>query len=317
MPTIGTEILERINEKKKRLGLIQQKIKEKSNYSEQLQKLETERVNLLREYNNEWQNIQSQRENIIGEIDEKSSRDIKALLKRNSDRAAFKALLHEIADSVISQSNKIISKESQLNLIANSVTPQELLAIVKRGDAGELVQSSGVTQNTASLILSMGLREIHKLETCLLHDVFEVSYKKEGDEVFTPIDHGLSGGEQALALVSVAMISKEFPLLIDQPEDELGPALITQNLVEQIRQVKSNRQLIFVTHVPNIPVLADSEMIAYVIQDILPDGKKSRIEKLGSLEDRDIVKRLLELDGGTRAFQQRSERYSLVIETEE
>ncbi len=317
VPKLGTEILERINEKRKRVGIIQQKIKEKDGYAEQFQKLETERASLLQEYQTEWQSIQSQRESIVEKIDEKSSKDIKAVLKRNFDRSAFRALLHEIADSVTSQSNKIANKESQLNLIADSVTPKELLDIVKRGDAGALVQSSSIKQNTANLILSMGSRELHKLETCLLHDVFEVSYRKEGDEVFTPIDQGLSGGEQALALVSVAMIPKEFPLLIDQPEDELGPALITQNLVEQIRQVKSNRQLIFVTHVPNIPVLADSEMIAYVIQDILPDGKRSRIEKLGSLEDRDIVKRLLELDGGTRAFQKRSERYSLVIETEE
>jgi len=103
------------------------------------------------------------------------------------------------------------------------------------------------------------------------------------------------------------------PLLIDQPEDELGPSLITDELVNQIRNVKLKRQLIFVTHVANIPVLGDSEQIIYVKQIINENGKSSRIDCSGSLEQTKIVKKLLELDGGEDAFIKRQNRYSCVI----
>lgn len=163
----------------------------------------------------------------------------------------------------------------------------------------------------------MGLSDIHKLEQCILDDKFVISYKKEGDDEFTPIETGLSGGEQALALISVAMIPKELPLIIDQPEDELGPALITSELVEQIRNVKQERQMIFVTHIPNIPVLADSEQIIYVEQVIekynTETKKQSKVNCDGSLDCTKIVGHLLELDGGSVAFKKRRERYSIIL----
>ncbi len=129
---------------------------------------------------------------------------------------------------------------------------------------------------------------------------------------FTAVTSGLSGGEQALALISVAMIPKELPLIIDQPEDELGPALITGELVEQIRKVKMQRQLIFVTHVANIPVLGDSEQILHVVQQVREGEKRSSIDCHGSLEDSNVIQGLLELDGGKVAFEKRKARYTAV-----
>jgi predicted ATPase len=163
-------------------------------------------------------------------------------------------------------------------------------------------------------MIGMGQGDIHKLETCLLDDIFEIRLKKEGDSLFTPIDRGLSGGEQALALISVAMLPKDRPLIVDQPEDELGPALITGDLVEQIRRVKPRRQMIFVTHIPNIPVLADSEQIIYVEQKIISDDEKhTKVRNCGSLDNLGIIKRLLELDGGKAAFDKRQKRYLRVV----
>ena len=110
------------------------------------------------------------------------------------------------------------------------------------------------------------------------------------------------------------MIPKGLPLIIDQPEDELGPGLITGELVEQVRDVKPERQMIFVTHVPNIPVLADSELVLYVEQQIDGGTKTSHVRYQGALDDRDIVLSLLELDGRHAAFCKRRDRYSSVID---
>ena len=94
----------------------------------------------------------------------------------------------------------------------------------------------------------------------------------------------------------------------------LGPALLTGELVSQIRKVKPRRQLIFVTHIPNIPVLADSEQIIYVEHKITSDGKKIEMVTCGSLDSLDLVERLLELDGAQSAFDKRRKRYERVMD---
>ena len=200
--------------------------------------------------------------------------------------------------------------------IIENVHPNQLIEIIQKRDMDGLTRMCpDITQHTAGIILSMGEGDIYELEECLLEDKFVISYKRYGEAEFTPVESGLSGGEQALALISVAMVPKPLPLIIDQPEDELGPALITHELVEQIREVKSKRQLIFVTHVPNIPVLADSEQVVYIKQEVAETVKKSKLDCCGSLDELEIVKRLLELDGGDVAFEKRSQRYSRVIKS--
>ena len=49
------------------------------------------------------------------------------------------------------------------------------------------------------------------------------------------------------------------PLVLDQPEDDLGTEWISQLVVRQLRTSRWTRQLIIVTHNANIPVNADAE----------------------------------------------------------
>ena len=51
------------------------------------------------------------------------------------------------------------------------------------------------------------------------------------------------------------------PLLLDQPEDDLDNELIYELIVQQLRETKSRRQVIVVTHNANIVVNGDAEMV--------------------------------------------------------
>ena len=51
------------------------------------------------------------------------------------------------------------------------------------------------------------------------------------------------------------------PLVLDQPEDDLDNHLIYDLVVRQIRENKLRRQIIVVTHNPNIVVNGDAEML--------------------------------------------------------
>ena len=112
------------------------------------------------------------------------------------------------------------------------------------------------------------------------------------------------------------------PLIIDQPEGNLDNSSIYESLVPYLRRAKKDRQIILVTHNPNLVVAADADQV------IVASAHKKANEphplityKSGSLEDskgkesiREFVCRLLE--GGRRAFKVRENKYSLGAEIE-
>jgi hypothetical protein len=76
--------------------------------------------------------------------------------------------------------------------------------------------------------------------------------------------------------------------------------------VANIHKVKAARQLIFVTHNPNIPVLGNAARV-FVMES---DGEHARAAVAGSVDDcRTQIVTLLE--GGAEAFRQRGERYGV------
>jgi ABC-type lipoprotein export system ATPase subunit len=121
----------------------------------------------------------------------------------------------------------------------------------------------------------------------------------------------LSPGEKGtLLLVFYLMIDKEdIPLIIDQPEDNLDNKSVFQVLTRFIKSAKKRRQIIIVTHNPNLAVGADAEQIIYVDLD-KKDGKNVFSHELGSIEDPHINARLVEiLEGTMPAFDIRKLRY--------
>jgi predicted ATP-dependent endonuclease of OLD family len=53
-------------------------------------------------------------------------------------------------------------------------------------------------------------------------------------------------------------------LIIDQPEDDLDTSLISNFVVTGFKNLKRSRQLVVVTHNPNIAVNANSDNIVYM-----------------------------------------------------
>ncbi|QNT76554.2 AAA family ATPase [Dehalogenimonas etheniformans] len=308
---IGDSLIDHITEKRKTLAGLLDQNRELEGVEKEIAELIRMRKELLQRYGEKWSDIKKKRQEVVQMISRGSASNIKAELMIDVDKTLYKDKLTDIVDRFTSVAVRISHKEDQLALVTDGASPNELADIVKgHVSKGITDKCSGVTPNTESVLFCMTDSDVLELQECPLDDRFVISYQREGDTDYTPVDSGLSGGEQTLALISVAMVPKGLPLIIDQPEDELGPGLITHELVEQIRKVKSERQLIFVTHVPNIPVLADSELVLCVEQKIGANGKKSKLKCFGSLEDADVVGQLLELDGGNIAFEKRSQRYS-------
>lgn len=120
----------------------------------------------------------------------------------------------------------------------------------------------------------------------------------------------LSPGEKgALLLVFYLVLDKEdIPLIIDQPEDNLDNHSVAKILVPYIKQAKKKRQIILVTHNPNLAVVSDSEQVIRVKIDKLNGNKFEFIS--GGIEDLPINKAIVEvLEGTLPAFTTRKDKY--------
>ncbi|MCD4731296.1 MAG: hypothetical protein K8R74_11885, partial [Bacteroidales bacterium] len=120
----------------------------------------------------------------------------------------------------------------------------------------------------------------------------------------------LSPGERgALLLIFYLLLDKnDIPLIIDQAEDNLDNHSVANVLVPFIRRAKQKRQIILVTHNPNLAVVADAEQIIWVNID---KENKNKFEYIsGSIENKEINKRIVNvLEGAMPAFNKRKQKY--------
>ena len=80
----------------------------------------------------------------------------------------------------------------------------------------------------------------------------------------------LSPGQKGIVLLLLYLEidqDDQRPLIIDQPEDNLDNLSVYSNLIEFFRKRKSKRQIILITHNPNLVVRTDSEQIVIAAYD--------------------------------------------------
>ena len=121
----------------------------------------------------------------------------------------------------------------------------------------------------------------------------------------------LSPGEKgALLLVFYLLLDKDDkPLIIDQPEDNLDNQSVAEILVPFIKQAKKRRQIIMVTHNPNLAVVADAEQIIHVNIDKENENEFSFCA--GSIENPQINRCIVDvLEGTMPAFDIRKKKYN-------
>ena len=123
----------------------------------------------------------------------------------------------------------------------------------------------------------------------------------------------LSPGERGtLLLVFYLLIDKgDIPLIIDQPEENLDNHTVYKLLVPCIKEAKERRQIIIVTHNPNLAVVCDAEQIIGAQLDKQNNNEMKYIS--GAIENPIINKFIVDILEGTRpAFDNRDSKYQKV-----
>jgi len=159
-----------------------------------------------------------------------------------------------------------------------------------------------------SVDLAAGLRKGHTVSE--LYDLaFGLSYLEPHHSLRyrdTELDH-LSPGEKGTILLMFYLLvdPSRSPLLLDQPDENLDNQTVKDLLVPAIKEAAARRQLLVVTHNPNVAVVADADQLIVAERD----GSRF-VYSSGAIEDTPINTDIVDvLEGTWPAFQNRRVKY--------
>ncbi len=153
----------------------------------------------------------------------------------------------------------------------------------------------------------------------------------EGDKIGGFTEPTMTPGKRALFFLRLIVGESEdtWPLLIDQPEDDLDSRSIYDDIVPFLKRKKKERQIIMVSHDANLVIGSDSEQIIVTnrhgtdrknanerqfnyLTGSLEYSKTKDEECADTLQSQGVCEHACEiLDGGKLAFEQRKNKYNI------
>jgi hypothetical protein len=172
-------------------------------------------------------------------------------------------------------------------------------------DFSVLESTYGLTEAKRIALTKLAESVLYDLEIFRVPDLPIIKLCVNGQE--KSLDE-LSVGQKCTAILSLILVERNSPLVIDQPEDDLDNRFIFEEIVKTLRHEKERRQFVVATHNANIPVSGDAELI------IVLEANESHgwIQCSGSIDDPEIrepVENILE--GGREAFRIRQAKYGV------
>ena len=247
----------------------------------------------LRRYGNDPRVIERSLREALNVLDDRFEGDILATDGDGGSRGCVAEILGDsTADSTESRSKKV---EDRIQTLKDRIAA----ACAGRKEFG------GHFNNYLARECTRSPGFLDKLLTWFPEDALQVEYSRTGEGTgFHPIVQA-SDGQRSAAMLAFLLAHGDEPLVLDQPEDDLDNHLIYDLVVRQMQENKRRRQIIVVTHNPNIVVNGDAEMLH--VLDFR--GGQCRVVQAGALQEaslRDEVCRVME--GGREAFERRYRR---------
>ncbi|WP_122088733.1 TrlF family AAA-like ATPase [Halalkalicoccus subterraneus] len=262
----------------------------------------------------ELEKAKTQKDELFGDLAEAR----RALTEARQDGiSALNGELNDVRVSLESQANRIeyidwinhVLEGSGVytrhkEAIAKTFEPRTLAEIVRTDDIDRLTEVADCPPTSAeNFITHDDLNErLTELELLEVRDepIFELN-----DGGWKSLDE-MSDGQQCTTLLSITMIERDVPLIIDQPEDMLDNKFIFSEVVQLVRSIKHDRQIITATHNANIPVLGDAEQI--IVMDA--NGQSGFYSTCGSIDNENVKMNTQSiLEGGEQAFRDRNDKY--------
>lgn len=269
---------------------------------QELTELLATRKSLKAKFLLEREQVSALRDAVAKALQRESGKKVRIRVLRNADDLSYRTLLTEgLKGARVRNHDEILQQLLQLR-------PEQLAQFIQSDDVSAFDESCNFGPERARKILDAFRENVDPLELEVVEIDDQVRIELNVATSDEPIfkDAGeLSRGQKCTALLPLLLARTDNPLIIDQPEDNLDNHFIYATVVNAIQRLKSRRQMIFITHNANIPVLADADLVIVLNSD----GKIGYVERFGSVDDcRDQIVDLLE--GGKEAFELRRKRYA-------
>jgi DNA repair ATPase RecN len=239
----------------------------------------------------------------IDSINKEHSDSVYLTLTSDSISKGYQALL-----SYMLGGSRIRAQEEVAAVLAKTFSPSALIDIVESGSGQNFADVLGRDLGQMNRVVSHLLDhpDLYKLESEEPAAQLDISMYDDGQPKAVET---LSKGQKATALLPLILRPLPYPLLFDQPEDDLDNSFINRFLVKAIHDLKKKRQLIFVTHNANIPVIGEADK---VIVMSMKNPRAAKPPKIGTVDER--KQEILDLlEGGAEAFKAREARYGELL----
>jgi energy-coupling factor transporter ATP-binding protein EcfA2 len=246
--------------------------------------------------------ISTMREEVASELQREAGDRVRIRIMRNADHLAYQQMLVDgLRGARVRNHEEIITTLMQLR-------PEQLAQFIQTNDVDSFEELTSFGTERSRKILDSFRDSVDPLalEVIAIEDRvgIELNVSSTGKPNFKDASD-LSRGQKCTALLPILLARRDSPLIIDQPEDNLDNHFIFETVVNAVQRLKRRRQMIFITHNANIPVLAEADLVLVMNSD----GRVGVIEKSGTVDEcREQIIDLLE--GGREAFELRSKRYA-------
>lgn len=300
----------------KELSDVQHKLKEENKKLLEISQLEKQISNLNTQKNNALQTIienhlsyKTNTENIVKDLSIEFD-GVRITLKMNFQKENLKNYIESRLNQRGNDRQSFI--ETFINKYESKTSEQSKVFLSKALNKEIDYKSYNTNQNV-----------VNELYTTNWFDIsYELSYQ---NDTFSE----MSEGKQAFVILKLLLdfSTKKCPILIDQPEDSLDNRAIYNELVQYLKTKKKERQIILVTHNPNVVVSADAENVIVANQNgndcsningikfqyingALEDTKAKNENDSIILHSQGVREHVCEiLEGGREAFEKREKKY--------
>lgn len=205
--------------------------------------------------------------------------------------------------------------EDDRKAIANSIHPSngvwewkaldDLVSRLRQFQAGEIESWNSRDRRFDAALTRISPESIDRMALYLPDDSVRVKFNDgRSGSSWRSLSQGSPGQQTATLLAFVLGFGNE-PIILDQPEDDLDNTLIYELLVTRLREQKINRQIIVITHNPNIVVHGDTEFVV----SLNIRGSQTVVERQGGLQERGVRDEICRvMEGGREAFETRYRR---------
>ena len=298
------ELFSKINTEKEKLKNLNEKLDLIENHNSKYE----ETLSYIFKLNSEFINNLQQLIETIEFKDENSLFDAECSFKTGEFKANIKNMIDNRNFTTFRDQTNIDLD----NLEYNEDFSKNLQTVIHYILKDKLTVKSGYTKED---VLKRLLSPYHFLN-------FNISYEEDKLERMSP-------GKRSFVILKVLITldKSKWPILIDQPEDDLDANSISNDLTKFLKETKKERQIIIVSHNPNLVVGADSEQIIVANQEgSEAKNKSSKFEYIsGSIENmyhnddedyylysKGIKEHICDiLEGGEESFRKRQKKYNI------